>query len=156
MENKKEMLPCLVAMGTLDDISTIAQFQIDMAMESEGYVLSHDTILNGVTAVMNDTNKGRYIVAKIDGETVASLMLTREWSDWNNCWYWWVQSVYVLPQHRARGIYKAMYAYVKQMAVEENVTQVRLYVDKGNTRAQKVYQQLGMDECHYLMYEELI
>lgn len=156
MENRKEILPCSVAKATEADIATIAQFQIDMAMESEGYVLSHDTILKGVTAAMNDANKGRYIVAKIDGTTVASLMLTREWSDWNNCWYWWVQSVYVLPQYRGRGIYKAMYAHVKQMAKEEQVSQVRLYVDKGNTRAQKVYQQLGMDECHYLMYEEVI
>ena len=156
MEKSKEILPCSVAMATVDDIATIAQFQIDMAMESEGYELLHDTILQGVTAAMNDSNKGRYIVAKIEGTTIASLMLTREWSDWNNCWYWWVQSVYVLPQYRGRGIYRAMYAHVKQMATAEQVSQVRLYVDKGNTRAQEVYKRLGMDECHYLMYEEVI
>ena len=156
MEITQQPLPCSVEQATLDDITTIAQFQVDMAMESEGYVLAYDTILQGVTAAMNDANKGRYIVAKVDGSTVGSLMLTREWSDWNNGWYWWVQSVYVLPHYRGRGIYKAMYAQVKQMAAAERVTQVRLYVDKGNTRAQKVYQQLGMDECHYLMYEEVM
>ncbi|MBR3859526.1 MAG: GNAT family N-acetyltransferase [Bacteroidaceae bacterium] len=35
---------------------------------------------------------------------VGSLMLTREWSDWNNQWYWWIQSVYVTPEHRRQSI----------------------------------------------------
>ena len=26
-----------------------------------------------------------------------SLMLTTEWSDWSNCNYYWIQSVYVRP-----------------------------------------------------------
>ncbi|MBQ6938388.1 MAG: GNAT family N-acetyltransferase [Muribaculaceae bacterium] len=156
MDNNKQSTHCHVAMATVDDISTIAQFQIEMAMESEGYKLSPDKITQGVTAAMNDANKGAYIIAKIDGKAVGSLMITREWSDWNNCWYWWVQSVYVMPQYRGKGIYKAMYAHVKDMAREHGVSQVRLYVDKGNTRAQEVYKKLGMDECHYLMYEVVI
>ena len=156
MNKNTNPIRCCVAIATVDDITTIAQFQIAMAMESEGYELTHSTILQGVTAAMNDENKGRYVVAKIDNKTIGSLMLTREWSDWNNCWYWWVQSVYVLPAYRGNGVYKAMYAHVKQMAKEEQVSQVRLYVDKGNTRAQEVYKKLGMDECHYLMYEEVI
>ena len=80
-------------------------------------------------------------------------MLTREWSDWNNGWYWWIQSVYVMPEYRDQGIFRAMYTKVIEMAKEQNITQVRLYVDRHNTNAQKVYQKLGMEECHYLMYE---
>lgn len=151
MKNKIE-----ITIGTTADIETIAQFQINMAMESEGYKLNHEQIVRGVSAVMSDANKGTYFVARVDGIAVGSLLLTREWSDWNNCWYWWVQSVYVMPQYRGKGIYKAMYAHVKDMAREHGVSQVRLYVDKGNTRAQEVYKKLGMDECHYLMYEEVI
>jgi ribosomal protein S18 acetylase RimI-like enzyme len=47
-----------------------------------------------------------------------------------------------------------MYSKVKEMALEQGVTWVRLYVDKKNTRAQKVYESVGMTECHYIMYEE--
>ena len=145
---------CVVAIGTQSDIETISRFQIAMAMESEGYRLDPEIIGRGVTAVMNDSNKGMYLIARMGGETIASLMITREWSDWNNRWYWWVQSVYVLPEHRGKGIYKTMYEAVKKMAIEQGVSQVRLYVDKSNVRAQEVYKRLGMDECHYLMYEE--
>lgn len=83
-----------------------------------------------------------------------SLMLTREWSDWNCQWYWWIQSVYVESLHRGKGVYRAMYEWVKQMAREQSVSQIRLYVDKTNFTAQQAYQHLGMTEAHYLMYEE--
>ena len=145
-----------ITVGTTNDINAIAAFQVAMAMESEGTTLDLERVTRGVTMAMADEAKGKYIVARIDRKAVGSLMLTREWSDWNCQWYWWIQSVYVEPQHRKKGVYKAMYSKVKQMAQAENVSQVRLYVDKTNTSAQKAYQRLGMDETHYLMYEEVI
>ena len=145
-----------IEIGNAEDIAYIARFQVAMAMESEGTTLNLERVTRGVTMAMADDAKGRYIVARIDGKAVGSLMLTREWSDWNCQWYWWIQSVYVEPQHRKKGVYKAMYSKVKQMAQAENVSQVRLYVDKTNTSAQQAYQRLGMDETHYLIYEEVI
>ena len=153
MENR---INYTVSTGTQDDIQAIAQFQVDMALESEGTVLDIQTVLPGVTAAMNDPQKGTYLVARADGQAISSLMLTREWSDWTNRWYWWIQSVYVRPEYRGKGAYRAMYAKIKEMAGEAGVTQIRLYVDKTNYRAQEVYKKLGMDECHYLMYEEVL
>ena len=144
----------LITTGGVDDVRTIATFQIDMAMESEGALLSPERVQRGVHAVVEDPTKGIYLVARSAGTPVASLMITREWSDWNCAWYWWVQSVYVVPEHRGKGVYRAMYSKVKEMAVEHGVTQVRLYVDKTNVPAQKVYEKVGMAECHYIMYEE--
>ena len=133
--------------------SSIARFQVDMAMESEGYALDYKRTLKGVEAVLQDEDKGRYVLAVIEGKPIASLMLTREWSDWNCCWYLWIQSVYVSPDYRKNGIYKAMYEEVMRLAKSEGISQVRLYVDKDNKKAQTVYQKVGMSECHYLMYE---
>ena len=142
-----------ISTGTYNDIEAITGFQIAMALESEGTVLDEERVRKGVTAVMEDGSKGIYIIARIERRPVASLMITREWSDWNNGWYWWIQSVYVTPEHRGQGIFRAMYTKVIEMAKEHNIAQVRLYVDRHNTNAQKVYQKLGMEECHYLMYE---
>ena len=142
-----------ISTGTYNDIEAITGFQIAMALESEGTVLDVERVRKGVAAVMEDESKGTYIVARIEGRPVASLMITREWSDWNNGWYWWIQSVYVTPEHRGQGIFRAMYTKVIEMANDQNIAQVRLYVDRHNTHAQKVYQKLGMEECHYLMYE---
>ena len=144
-----------IAMGCVLDIDAITQFQIDMALESEGTLLDHDKVLRGVTAAMNDSNKGSYLVVRKGGEVVASLMITREWSDWNSEWYWWVQSVYVMPEHRGRGLFRAMYSKVKELAAQNGVSQVRLYVERTNLSARQVYERVGMRECHYLMYEDV-
>lgn len=144
-----------IAMGCASDIDAITQFQVDMAFESEGAKLDDDTVRNGVTAVMNDRNKGVYLVSRNGGKVVASLMITREWSDWNSEWYWWVQSVYVMPEHRGRGLFRAMYAKVKELAAQNGVSQVRLYVERTNLSARQVYERVGMRECHYLMYEDV-
>lgn len=144
----------IIKTGTNEDIQAIAQFQVDMAMESEGTTLDMTIVTRGVTHAMEDKSKGRYIIAYHDGKPIGSLMLTKEWSDWTDKWYWWIQSVYVKPEFRGKGVYKAMYETVKQEAKVEDISVVRLYVDKSNLRAQKAYQKLGMHESHYLLYEE--
>ena len=151
-----EVLDFIVQRGEVCDIESIVKFQLDMAMESEGCLLDTEKVTKGVTAAMHDESKGIYWVAKVAGKVIGSLMLTREWSDWNNEWYWWVQSVYVKPEYRKHGVYRAMYTALKEEARACHVSQIRLYVDKTNFSAQKVYHQLGMHESHYLMFEENI
>ena len=140
--------------ATAEETETIVQFQLAMAQESEGTSLDFERLRNGVSKAMEDPAKGEYLVAKSNGKTIASLMLTKEWSDWNAQWYLWVQSVYVLPEFRRQGVYKTMYEKVKTIAKEQNISQVRLYVDTTNYPAQQTYQRLGMKQTHYLMYEE--
>ena len=149
-------LDLTITQGKASDIDAIVRFQADMAMESEGTMLDMDRLTLGVSSAINDEQKGIYLVARANDTSIGSLMLTREWSDWNNQWYWWIQSVYVMPEYRKKGIYKAMYATLKQMARENGVAQIRLYADKTNLSAQQVYQRLGMTESHYLMFEETI
>ena len=145
-----------ITRGKASDIDAIVRFQADMAMESEGTMLDMDRLTLGVSSAINDEQKGIYLVARANDTPIGSLMLTREWSDWNNQWYWWIQSVYVMPEYRKKGVYKAMYTTLKDMARENGVSQIRLYADRTNLAAQQVYKKLGMHESHYLMFEENI
>ena len=149
-------LDLTITRGKASDIDAIVRFQADMAMESEGTMLDMDRLTLGVSSAINDEQKGIYLVARANDTPIGSLMLTREWSDWNNQWYWWIQSVYVMSEYRKKGVYKAMYATLKDMARENGVSQIRLYADRTNHSAQQVYQRLGMRESHYLMFEETI
>ena len=146
-----------VEKGAVADAATIAGFQIDMALETEGKILDRDLILKGVSAGLSDPGKGTYFLVRTEqGETAGSLFLTKEWSDWNNCWYWWIQSVFIRPEYRRQGAFTYLYETVRAYAREEGSTCLRLYVDRGNRSAQKCYRKQGMDECHYLMYEETL
>jgi len=138
------------------DKKTLVAFQMAMARETEGIELDFATVQKGVQAVLNDVSKGKYYVAEVDDEVVASLLTTYEWSDWRNGTILWIQSVYVLPGFRRRGIYKNMYTHIKKMVLDtEDLNGIRLYADKSNIAAHKTYQKLGMIHDHYVTFEWL-
>lgn len=137
------------------DAVALVEFNRMMALETEGKQLETAKLSPGVEAVFGDDQKGFYVVAENDDRIIGGLMVTFEWSDWRNAWFWWIQSVYVLPDSRGSGVYASMYEYIKQIAKEKgNVCGFRLYVENDNLIAQKVYEKLGMTQSHYLMFEE--
>jgi ribosomal protein S18 acetylase RimI-like enzyme len=139
------------------DAAAMVDFNQAMAFETEGKNLDAQILQSGVESVVHDENKGFYVVAEDAGKIVGGLMITFEWSDWRNSWFWWIQSVYIVPEYRGRGIYRMLYDFVKETARQRNnVCGFRLYVEKENVAAQKVYEKLGMQSSHYLMYEEMI
>lgn len=76
------------------------------------------------------------------------------WSDWRNAWFWWIQSVYVAPEFRRRGVYRVLEQQARQEALAAgNVCGLRLYVDRDNREAQQVYVNLGMAHSNYDLYE---
>ena len=132
----------------------IATSQCSMALESENLQLDYDTVYSGIKKVFQNDHLGRYYVATIDNKPVACLMTTYEWSDWRCKLVLWIQSVYVTPENRGKGIYKAMYQHIQQLVSNNSdFAGIRLYVDKTNSQAIEVYQKLGMTRDHYHLYE---
>lgn len=85
---------------------------------------------------------------------VGTLMLILEWSDWRNGDWWWIQSVYVDPGYRRRGVLSALYRHVEQLARRtDGVIGLRLYVERDNAVAQRTYAALGMSDAGYRIYE---
>lgn len=140
--------------ATQADLEAIVSFQQLMAEETEGKRLDQERLTAGVSAVLQDPAKGRYLVAEEGGQVLGSLALTYEWSDWRAGWFWWIQSVFVVLEARRTGIYRALYAAVEAEArAAGDVCGVRLYVEKDNRTARATYASLGMHESHYRLYE---
>jgi len=140
-----------------DDSASLVEFNQAMALETEGKHLDADILRSGVEAVFGDEKKGFYVVAETQGRIVGGLMVTYEWSDWRNAWFWWIQSVFIRPEVRGQKIYSRLYDFVKAKATENGtVCGFRLYVETDNLRAQRVYERVGMSASHYLMYEEIL
>jgi GNAT superfamily N-acetyltransferase len=136
------------------DAETIARFNQAMAQETEGRQLDFERLRRGVQAVLSDPSKGRYWVAEIDGRLAGQLLITFEWSDWRNGAFWWIQSVYVDPAFRRRGVFRALYQHVARQARQApDVCGLRLYVEQDNRRAQAAYERLGMHPAPYRIYE---
>jgi GNAT superfamily N-acetyltransferase len=145
------------------DRDLLAQWAQAMALETEHKQLDKATVRAGIEAAIADPAKARYFVAMQEAtvagrETIATpvgtLMLTREWSDWRNGDWWWIQSVYVPPSHRRQGVFAGLYRHVEQLArATRGVVGLRLYVEHGNADAQRTYQSLGMVDAGYAIYE---
>jgi ribosomal protein S18 acetylase RimI-like enzyme len=142
--------------ATINDATAIADFNIKMAKETEDMELIPEVIGAGVRNMIENPQMGFYLVAEESNVIQASLMVTTEWSDWRNGLFWWIQSVYVLPDFRRTGLYRKLYEKVKSLAENEsNVCGFRLYVELENLVAQKTYRSLGMGQTDYQMFEEM-
>ena len=145
-----------VRKATSNDLNEIVDFQLLMAKETEDILLDKKIVTKGVLAVLTDNSKGQYYVAELNGEVMSSLLTTFEWSDWRNGTVLWIQSVYVLPKFRRKGVYRTMYSFIKgEVLNNRNLKGIRLYADKSNLPAQKTYKTLGMSPDHYVTFEWL-
>lgn len=141
--------------ATPADAEVLVGFAQAMARETEGRDLDAATLGAGVAALLEDPERGRVFVAEAGGAVVATLMVTREWSEWRNGFFWWIQSVYVHPDHRRTGLYRLLHAHVRTLAAADaEVCGIRLYVENDNVDAQATYRALGMAELPYRLFEE--
>jgi ribosomal protein S18 acetylase RimI-like enzyme len=145
-----------IRVATPDDAAILVAFNAAMARETENKQLLREVIGAGVRALLANPASGFYVVAEAGGRLVGSLMITKEWSDWRNGSFWWIQSVYVRPEARRRGVYRSLYRHVQGLAAADpGVCGFRLYVDRENAVAQDTYRALGMQATRYLVFEEL-
>ena len=144
----------IIRSATKEDIPVIAGFQIAMASETENIELNMDTVLRGVSGVFETPGRGCYYVAEIDKIVAGSLLTTFEWSDWRNGTVLWIQSVYVLPEFRRKGVYTAMYQHIRnKVTADPSLFGIRLYADISNVSAHQAYLNLGMNQDHYRTFE---
>jgi ribosomal protein S18 acetylase RimI-like enzyme len=139
--------------ATRADLAHLVAWNAAMAAETEDKVLDREVLERGVEAVLDDAARGFYLVAESGGEVVGSLMITYEWSDWRDGMFWWIQSVYVAPAARQRGMFRVLYGDTARRARAAGAVGLRLYVERENARAQQTYERLGMQRCRYHMYE---
>jgi len=147
----------VVRRAEVEDADRIAELNMLLAEETEGKRLDRRVVVEGVKALLEDSDKGFYIVAERTDRTskiVGQLMITFEWSDWRNRYYWWVQSVYVDREYRNRRVFSSLFKHVVELAESrKDVYGLKLYVEEHNEPAKKAYAALGMRKAPYEVYE---
>ncbi|MBN1350309.1 GNAT family N-acetyltransferase [candidate division KSB1 bacterium] len=142
----------IIRNATFDDIDAIVQFNAAMAFETEQKKLDRTVLRQGVKAIIDDPSLGRYFIADA-GEVIGQTLITTEWSDWRNSAFWWIQSVYVSPEWRQQGVFRALYEHIYAIAEKTPlVCGLRLYVEKENHIARQTYQKIGMTITPYAFY----
>ncbi len=138
------------------DAGVLTEFNRAMARETETLELEYDMVLSGVRNLLRRPEYGFYLIAEQDCSIVGMVMITFEWSDWRDGLYWWIQSLYVVPEFRRQGIFRRFFGHIEERAAESgNVAGIRLYVERDNHVAQRAYESVGIDRTPYQVYEKL-
>jgi len=140
--------------ATPADIEAIVGYNQRLADETEGKALDPAVIGAGVRRGFACPEMCRYFVAEADGRVIGTTMLTYELTDWRDGVIWWLQSVFIEPEFRRHGVFRAIYRHIESLARRHpDVRGLRLYVHRDNARAMKTYEALGMDKAGYELYE---
>lgn len=143
-----------VRASRMDDLPDLVDFQIRMALETEDLQLERPVVEKGAEAIFENPLLGHYVVCEDENELVGCLLITYEWSEWRNGLILWVQSVYVVPEYRKKGVFKKLYQHIQNSSMaDERIRGIRLYVDSKNLPAKSVYERLGMKSGHYEVFE---
>ncbi|EPY38791.1 hypothetical protein AGDE_03110 [Angomonas deanei] len=154
LHNTSSSMSIAVRKAVRADIPTMVDMQIAMAKETENLDLDRAVLTRGMTIPFEKPNVADYYVAYDTDPTrvVGMLMTTQEWSDWRAASILWIQSVFIAKDYRRKGVYTAMYQYLKKMVEDsEYYGGIRLYVETENKRAQGTYTKMGMEKEHYYM-----
>lgn len=140
--------------ATLADVTIISNFNRALAEESENRSLDPETLKSGITQFLQQPEQGFYTLAIVDDNIVGQVMITTEFTDWRNGVMWWIQSVYVKPESRRQGIYRALHEHITELARKDSAVRgLRLYVHDKNILAQSTYRNLGMEWSGFKVME---
>ena len=135
-----------------EDIDRITEFNLRLAAESEDLALDPRRVRQGVSAIFRHADRGFYLMADGPDGAVGQLQVTYEWSDWRDAFFWWLQSVYVAPAWRRRGVLRALTGRAIELAREAgDVCGLRLYAHRENDSALEAYERLGLRPLDYRM-----
>ncbi|WP_435015678.1 N-acetyltransferase family protein [Tundrisphaera sp. TA3] len=142
------------------DHADIVESNLRLAEETEQKRLDPEVLGRGVSEALADPDRLKYWVAELSepggSRFVGQAAITREWSDWRGGWIWWFQSVYVVDEYRGQGVFRLLYATIRDTARESpDVIGLRLYVEGHNDRARRVYQSLGLGPSGYEVFEDI-
>jgi GNAT superfamily N-acetyltransferase len=135
------------------DIEEIAENDVLLAKETEKRIISKSVVRNGIHAVFSDGRKGFYIVAEEQHSIVGQIFVTIEWSEWRNQSIWWLHRIYVKRQWRKKGIFTTLLQKLKQMARNEEVYTLRLYMMNENVLALNTYKKIGFVKSNFIILE---
>ena len=134
------------------DINVLVAFTMQEALEAEGTRTTEAAVRRGIEAAFSTPPRAVYwVVETPDGQIAGSASTVTEWSDFHGGDYWWIQSVFVVPEHRGSGVVDLVVEQLASAARAAGALDLRLYAHRSNERALRAYQRCGFVVAPYVI-----
>ncbi len=139
-----------VRRAELKDLDQLVEFTAAEAREAEGHSKTTQTLMKGIKAAIEDNSIALYwVLMNSDNQVVGSASALKEWSDWNAGYYWWIQSMYIIPNYRGKGNLDLLLDAIRSEMSEQNGLELRLYVHENNEAAIRAYRKANFTFSKY-------
>jgi GNAT superfamily N-acetyltransferase len=101
------------------------------------------TLASGVDGALADGRRGSFLMGRLDGATVAVAYLNFQWSLEHGGLSAWLEELFVLPEHRGKGIGRRLLLAACTHAAERGCAAVDLEVEEAHPRAARLYERAG-------------
>lgn len=140
----------VIRRANVADVDTLVAFTIEEAKETEGKDPDSAAVDLGVRSGFGPSAPSTYWVAETtNGERVGSISVVTEWSNFRGGYYWWVQSLFIVPEHRGTGLVERMLDRVAEAARTAGAIDLRLYALNANRRALSAYRRCDFEVAPY-------
>jgi len=114
----KPELPIRLRKGEMRDAAAIQTCVCRLMAETADGPADPAQVLLGVKAVLKDARKGFYLLAESkDPAGLAGLLRVNfAWDDRGNRWLWWLADAWVEPAWRGRGVFRALFRHLADLA----------------------------------------
>jgi ribosomal protein S18 acetylase RimI-like enzyme len=142
----------IVRRAVMKDLPILVEFTSQEAREAEGSAIDLKRLETGIRGALEDPSIAMYWLM-VDETTrpIGSISSLKEWSDWNAGYYWWIQSMYIVPDQRGRGHMNKLLNSVLTEMMSQSGLELRLYVHQGNRKAIRAYEKFGFEKSPYEM-----
>jgi GNAT superfamily N-acetyltransferase len=110
--------------------------------KEHGIALGLDELSEAVRGLISDAERGIVLMAQ-DPEPVGVAVLAFTWTLEHGGRVAWLDELFVIPEHRGRGIGRALLRRALDIARENGCRAVDLEVDSGHAQAERLYQREG-------------
>ena len=105
--------------------------------------LSHDTAEHCVRGLLARPDAGKILVARADGETIGSAILSFLWTVEHGGAATWLDELYVVPERRGHGVGQRLIDAVVKVAEAAGCHAVDLEVESGHEAVERLYERSG-------------
>lgn len=132
-----------IRFATKDDLQEMIELYVDNNPE---YGRDKERLKEGLSALLDDPNKGYEIVAVSEGEIIGRIHIAKEWSVYRNAEFWMFENVYVSPSWRRKGVYTLMHEWIYSCAkADSNCCGLRFWALEDNLPARNAYHKMQME-----------